>query len=172
MSPLFRKRKKKAAREVAASAELNRLRGLEVDELAASFVPALRRFIRPENICKWLMRSHPDGLETGSIQLLQVVRAALLQLERAELVCSTPPERPAMWKLTGLGQVALAEGTVAQYLGQRAFVVSREPWLPEDAVVAARPTGDADPARHLFGAVGAVARCPAATSAATSSALV
>jgi len=144
MSPLFRKRKKKAAREVAASAELDRLKALAADELALTVLPALRRFIRPENICRWLMRTHPDGLDESSMQLLNVVRAALRRLERAELVSSTPPEKPAFWKLTQLGQLALTEGMVAQYLGQREFITSSESWLHGESVVGLWPIRDTD----------------------------
>jgi hypothetical protein len=165
MSPLFRKRNKKAAREAAASAELDRLSALSPDELALKILPALRRFIRPQNISKWLMRSHEDGLDASQMQLVTVVRAALLQLERTELVSATPPDKPALWKLTRLGQQVLAQGTAAQYLGQRDPVARRR----RDIAVGPWPIRHADPDRRVAGAVGAVA-CRAASNTATTSA--
>jgi hypothetical protein len=144
MSPLFRKSKRKAVRELAASVELDRLTGLAPDELALEILPALLRFMRPQNICTWLMRSHQDAIDAGQMQLVDGVRAALQHLERAELVSSTPPDKPTLWKLTRLGHQVLADGTGAPYLGQRGHKASLEHDAPASdefrAVVVKEPS--------------------------------
>jgi hypothetical protein len=50
------------------------------------------------------------------MQLLVVVREALQRLEHADLVWSTQSDGSSRWKLTRLGEQALAEGTAEQYL--------------------------------------------------------
>ena len=123
MSPLFWKNEDKAAREEAAFAELDRLRSLAPDDLALEVLPALgpdgprgARFVRVQDICKWLMRSHRVGLKASPMQLLIVVREALQRLEHADLVWSQQGEH-GLWKLTRLGEQALSGGTAAQHLG-------------------------------------------------------
>jgi hypothetical protein len=124
MSPLFQKGEEKAAREAAAFAELERMRALAPDELALEVLPALgpdgprgSRFVRVQDICKWLMRSHRVGLKASPMQLLAVVREALQRLEHADLVWSMQSDGPSLWKLTRLGEQALSGGTAAQHLG-------------------------------------------------------
>jgi len=136
MSPLFRKSEGKAAREHAAFAELERLRSLSPDELALEVLPALRpdgarrgRFVRLQDVCKWLMRSHRVGLKASPMQLLAVVREALQRLEHADLVWAGRDQSggPSLWKLTRLGDQALAEGTASQYLKPPAGF-GAQPW--------------------------------------------
>ena len=122
MSPLFWKNEDKAAREEAAFAELDHLRSLPPDDLALEVLPALgpdgprgAGFVRVQDICKWLMRSHRVGLKASPMQLLIVVREALQRLEHADLVWSQQGEH-GLWKLTRLGEQSLSAGTAAQYL--------------------------------------------------------
>lgn len=123
MSPLFRRTRERAAREAAAFAELNRLKALSPDELAAEVLPALGpdgarsgRVTRARDVCIWLMRSHRLGFNASQLQLLSAVLKALRRLEHVGLAWSTESDIPTRWKLTRYGEQALADGTAAQWL--------------------------------------------------------
>jgi hypothetical protein len=47
------------------------------------------------------------------------VREGLQKLEHAELVNSTPRDNVTIWRITRLGDTALAEGTVEQHVNGR-----------------------------------------------------
>jgi hypothetical protein len=123
--PWFGGGAEKAAQEAAAQAEFERLSALPRPELA---VEVMRAFgpggpggkhpggLNILQVMMALMASQPRGV--GSIEQLQMpVREALQLLENANLVLSIGDRiGGAHLVATALGQQALAEGTVAQYL--------------------------------------------------------
>lgn len=118
MSPLFGKSEEKAAQEAAALAELERLKGLPVADLAGELLPAFgpdgiphaRAGVRPQQLCKWLMGSYPRASKFNPGQLLMPVREGLQNLEHAELVTSSGLDRASIWRVTRLGENQLAQG--------------------------------------------------------------
>jgi hypothetical protein len=122
-SPLFRKDPEKAARQAAAQAEIKRLRALSVDDLAVRLLPGLGgaskgHSLRPQQLCNYLIRDFPDARQLDTLDLLPPVRRALLTLERAGLVSPISLQRSPVWRITDLGETALAEGTVEQRLNK------------------------------------------------------
>lgn len=121
---LFRKSEEKVAQEKAAQAEVDRLMALPVDDLAAELLPAFGPEgiphsgggIRPQELCKWLLASYPRSFWINPGQLLMPVREGLQALEHANLLSSAPYERMTIWRITRLGDTALAEGKTRQYL--------------------------------------------------------
>jgi hypothetical protein len=124
--PLFGGGAEKAAQQAAAQAEFERLSTIPRPELAAEVMgvfadgqPGSKNPGQGLNILQvmmWLMSSQPRGTSFLS-QLEMPVREALQLLENASLVIKLD-DRIAGAHLTAttLGQQALAEGTVAQYL--------------------------------------------------------
>jgi hypothetical protein len=124
MPRLFRKSEKKVAAEAALQAEIERLRTFSVDELAVALLPGLAadgpgqgHSMRPQQLCEYLVRDFPGGGQLKPLQLMPRVRAALEKLQDAELVSSIAYERSPVWRITALGETALAEGTIAQHIG-------------------------------------------------------
>lgn len=121
---LFGRNPEKAAQAAAAEAELERLRSLPVEELAVAILPALgpdgiphaRAGIRVQPLCKWLVADYPGASKFNPGQLMIPVRDALQRLEHANLVSSTPYERQSVWRITTLGETALAENATERYL--------------------------------------------------------
>ncbi len=120
---LFRKSEEKIALEAAAQAEIQRLRMLRVEELAVILLPALGpesagpgRYLRPQELCNYLLRDFPGIGQTRPLQLLAAVNRAFDKLEDAGLVSSISFERSPRWQITSLGTNALAEGTAEQHL--------------------------------------------------------
>jgi hypothetical protein len=123
--PLFGGGAEKAAQEAAAQAEFERLSALPRPELA---VEVMRVFgpdgpggkhssgVNILQVLLALMASQPRGVRYTE-QLQMPVREALQLLENASLVLSIGDRTGgAHLVATALGQQALAEGTVAQYL--------------------------------------------------------
>jgi hypothetical protein len=123
MAPLFRKSEKKIAEEAAVQAEIARIRTLSIEEVAVTLLPALGpdgiapdRNLRPQQLCVYLLRDFPSAGQMKPLQVMARVRRALELLEEAELVSSMAYERSPVWRITDLGETALAEGTIAERL--------------------------------------------------------
>jgi hypothetical protein len=128
MSPLFLSREKAGAR-----AEVERLRALSPAGLAAEIMPIFgpegppvrklwwgARGIEVLQICDWLMRSQGRGYRQRPRLRTSVTRGLHL-LEGAGLIengrrWAQPGSLAATLRATTLGQTALAEGSVPQYL--------------------------------------------------------
>jgi hypothetical protein len=124
--PLFGGGAEKAAQQAAAQAEFERLSTIPRPELAAEvmqvFAPGQPgskdpgRGLNILQVMMWLMSSQPRGTSFLS-QLEMPVREALQLLENAALVLRLQDRTAGAHLIaTTLGQQALAEGTVAQYL--------------------------------------------------------
>lgn len=127
MSPLFRKNEEKAALEAAAQAEMQaeigRLKRLSVRDLAVELLPGLGpdaakkgRLLRVQELGMWLFRDFPRRIEPAR-ELMVPVREGLECLERAELVHSRGTF-PSVWRITPLGETAVAEGTIEQHVNR------------------------------------------------------
>jgi hypothetical protein len=124
MSPLFRKSPEKRARQAAAQTEIDRVKTLDVADLAAQLLPAMGRdgpgaghTMRQQQLCEYMLR---DVLPSGNLKALEVmsrVTRALDMLEGAGLVEPTWLQRSPVWRITPLGESTLAEGTVRARLG-------------------------------------------------------
>jgi hypothetical protein len=128
MSPLFRKSEEKAALEAAAltemRAEIGRLKRLSVHDLAVELLPGFGpdgadkgRPLRVVKLGMWLFRDFPRRIEPAR-ELMVPVREGLECLERAELVYSRGTVDSMLWRITPLGDTALAEGTIEQYVNR------------------------------------------------------
>src|SRR5947209_6891508 len=123
VSPLFRRSEEKAARKAAAKREIERLRALRADELAVAVMPGLGpngpthgTSVRVQQLCGYLLADHPGAGQTDTLDLLAPVRRALDMLHGAGLVSTISVQRDPLWRITPLGEIALAEGTVRQRL--------------------------------------------------------
>ncbi len=119
MSPLFRRNEEKAARKAAARVEIERLRALPTDELAEDLFPALGpdgpthgASVRGQQLCEYLLRDFPGAGQMDTLNLMAAVNRALDMLEGAGLVSPISVQRTPNWKITSLGESALAEGNV------------------------------------------------------------
>jgi hypothetical protein len=124
--PLFGGGAEKAAQEAAAKAEAERLTAIPRPELAVEvmrvFAPGQPggehpgRGLNILQIMIWLMSTYPRG--TGYLAQLEMpVREALQLLENASLVLRLGDREGGGHLIaTTLGQQALSEGSVAQYL--------------------------------------------------------
>lgn len=118
---LFRKSEERAARQAAAQAEITRLKGLAIEELALLLLPRLgaegpERYLREQQLCEYLLRDFPGIGQTKPLQLMARVGRALVKLEDAGLAESLALERSPRWTITDLGASVLAEGTAPQRL--------------------------------------------------------
>jgi hypothetical protein len=123
MSPLFRKSEKKIAEEAALEAKIKRLRALSVEDLAVALLPGLipddphpRTSLRVQQLCNYLVRDCPGAGQQKPLMLMSDVNQALTRLERVELVSSLFLQRSPVWRITRLGESAVAEGTVEEHL--------------------------------------------------------
>jgi hypothetical protein len=123
MSPLFRKSAEKRAHEAAAQAEIDRLRAVDVADLAAALLPALGRdgvsgghSVRVQQLCDYLLRDTMRPGQLKALQLMSRVSRALDMLEEAGLVSPTWLQRSPVWSITPRGESTLAEGTVRDRL--------------------------------------------------------
>jgi hypothetical protein len=120
---LFRKSEQKVAQEAAAQAEIERLKALSVEELAVVLLPRLGpdgagsgRYVRPQQLCNYLLRDFPGAGQMKPLQLMARVRRALERLEDAGLVSSMSYQRSPVWRITSLGDTTLIEGTIEQHV--------------------------------------------------------
>lgn len=123
MSPLFRRSEEKVARRAAAKREIERLRGLAVDDLAVAVLPGLGpdgpthgTSVREQQLCDYLLADYPGAGHVAILSLIAAVRRALERLKDAGLVSSISIQRSPLWRITPLGERTLAEGTVRQRL--------------------------------------------------------
>ncbi len=126
VSPLFRRSEEKAARKAAAKVEIERLRALGVDDLAVDVFPGLGRdgpthgtSVRVQQLCGYLLRDYPGAGQMDTLDLLAPVTKALDRLQDAGLVAPISVQRTPVWRITPLGESALAEGSVRERLRGR-----------------------------------------------------
>jgi hypothetical protein len=119
MSPLFRRNEEKAARKAAANVEIERLRALPVDDLAADLMvglgpegPTHGTSIRVQQLCEYLLRDYPGAGQMNTLNLSAPVNKALDMLHDVGLVAPISVTRSPVWRITPLGEIALAEGNV------------------------------------------------------------
>ena len=125
MSPLFRRSEEKAAKKAAAKQEIERLRALSVDDLAADLLPGLGpdgpthgTSVWPQQLCQYLLRDYPGAGRMDTLELMARVNRALDTLDDAGLVRTISVQRTPLWQITSLGERVLAEGTVRERLGR------------------------------------------------------
>jgi len=123
VSPLFRRNEEKAARKAAAKQEIERLRALNVDDLAMAVLPGLGpdgpthgTSVWPQQLCGYLLVDYPGAGQMDTLDLIAAVNRALDRLEGVGLVRPISVQRTPMWRITPLGETTLAEGTVRQRL--------------------------------------------------------
>jgi hypothetical protein len=136
MSWLLGNRERKAAQDGAARAEADRLIALPVPLLAAELMPAFgpggprpagigASGVNRLQIQIWMMRSYPRGLKYVK-ELSGPVSESLGGLATAGLVqwigSGNSGTTGRWWQATRLGETALAQGTVGQYLKQPAEI--------------------------------------------------
>jgi hypothetical protein len=126
VSPLFRRSEEKAARKAAAKVEIERLRALSVDDLAADLLPGLGpdgpthgTSVWPQQLCQYLLRDYPGAGQMQTLDLLAPVNRALDLLHDAHLVSPLSIQRTPVWRITPVGERTLAEGTVREHLRGR-----------------------------------------------------
>ena len=123
VSPLFRRNEEKAARKAAAKEEIERLRALSIDDLAANLLPGLGpdgpthgSSVWPQQLCQYLLKDYPGAGQMQTLDLLAPVNRALDMLEGARLVAPISVQRTPLWRITPLGERALAEENVRERL--------------------------------------------------------
>ncbi len=123
VSPLFRKSPEKVARKEAAKTEIARLRALNVADLAAALMtglgpdgPTHGTSVRVQQLCSYLLADYPGAGQMNTLDLSAPVRRALDLLHLAGLVTTISVTRDPLWRITPLGEMALAEGTVRKRL--------------------------------------------------------
>ena len=123
MSPLFRRSEEKVAQKAAARAEIERLRALRVDDVAVALMPGLGpdgpthgASVRVQQLCGYLLTDYPGAGQMDTLGLSATVRKALDMLHGAGLVSTISVQRDPLWRITPLGEIVLAEGTVRQRL--------------------------------------------------------
>ena len=123
MSPLFRRNEEKAARKAAAKQEIERLRALNVDDLAMAVLPGLGpdgpthgTSVWPQQLCGYLLVDYPGAGQMDTLDLMAAVNRALDRLEGVGLVQPISVQRTPVWRITPLGETTLAEGTVRRRL--------------------------------------------------------
>ena len=126
MSPLFRRSEEKVARKAAAKEEAERLKTLNVDDLAADVLrglgpdgPTHGTSLREQQLCEFLLKDYPGAGHVVTLSLLGPVGRALERLRIAGLVSSISIARSPRWRITPLGESTLADGTVRERLQGR-----------------------------------------------------
>jgi hypothetical protein len=124
VSPLFRRNEEKAARKAAARAEIDRLRALSVVDLSVAVFPGLGpdgpthgTSVRVQQLCQYLLADYPGAGQMDTLDLLAPVRRAIELLHGAGLISPISVQREPVWRITPLGEMTLAEGSVRQRLG-------------------------------------------------------
>jgi hypothetical protein len=121
----FRKSEAKRASEAAEQAEIDRLKALRPEALAAEILPVMGsgavtqglRGVTVHEIIKGMGLKATWTVNTGL--LLLPVREALQRLEHANLVIqmASGVDHATHWRITSAGEESLAAGDVAQRLG-------------------------------------------------------
>ena len=126
MSPLFRRNEEKAARKAAARVEIDRLRAVPTDDLAAVLLvglgpdgPTNGTSIRVQQLCQYLLRDYPGAGQMDTLNLTVPVNKALDRLEASGLVSPISVQRTPVWRITPLGESVLTEGNVRDRLRGR-----------------------------------------------------
>jgi hypothetical protein len=126
MSPLFRRNEEKEARKAAARVEIDRLRAVPVDDLAADLMvglgpdgPTHGTSIRVQQLCQYLLKDYPGAGQMDTLDLSAPVNRALDRLEGIGLVSPISVQRTPVWRITPLGETVLAEGEVRDRLRVR-----------------------------------------------------
>jgi hypothetical protein len=123
---LFGSKEEKAEREAAGAAEVERLEGLSVDQLAAELMPAFgpdgakakgKLGSGPLQVLQWLLREHPYHPDLK--RLLDMELSAIEKMTAAGLLVgrgSGIGTGAQAFKLSPLGEETLADGSIAQRL--------------------------------------------------------
>jgi hypothetical protein len=126
VSPLFRRSEEKVARKAAARQEIERLRGLGIDELTVAVFPGLvpdgpkhGASVTRQQLCQYLLADHPGAGHLATLDLMPTVQKALDRLEGIGLVSPISIQREPVWRLTPLGESVLADGSLRQRLRGR-----------------------------------------------------
>lgn len=121
---LFGKSPEKLAAQAAAQAEIDRLRALPVEDLAALLLTALGpdgvkqgNAVHTQPLCEYLLRDTPGAGLVMTLQLTGRATAALEALRGTGLVEAISLQRSPLWRITSLGHATLADGTVRRRLG-------------------------------------------------------
>jgi hypothetical protein len=124
VSPLFRRNEEKVARKAAAKREIERLRALDVNELAAAVLPGLGpdgptkgTSTRVQQLCAYLLAEYPGAGQLDTLDLLPAVNRALDRLDHTGLASPISVQRSPLWRITPLGESTLTEGSVLRRLG-------------------------------------------------------
>jgi hypothetical protein len=125
VSPLFRRSEEKEARRAAGKAEVERLRALSVEDLAADILtglgpdgPTHGTSIRAQQLAQFLLREFPGAGQRATLDLLAAVNRALDVLREAGLVAPISVQREPVWRITPRGERTLADGTVRSRLAE------------------------------------------------------
>jgi hypothetical protein len=120
---LFRKNPEKEARKAAARREVERVRAMDIADLAEALMPAFGpegptkgASVRLQQLCEYLLTDFPGAGQTATLDLRVPTRKALDLIHDAGLISPISVQREPLWRITPLGEVALAEGTVRRRL--------------------------------------------------------
>jgi hypothetical protein len=124
------KREEKQAREGQAQAEIDRLKGLAPEQLAAEILPVMGSDdlkakltgARVQEISKGMLDGFGSSMRVNPGVLLIPIREGLQRLEHANLVmqmASSNVDASSRWRITKTGEEALAAGDAAAKLAAR-----------------------------------------------------
>jgi hypothetical protein len=121
------KREEKRAREGQAQEEIDRLKGLAPEQLAAEILPVMASDglklkvsgARVQEISKGMLDGFGSSMRVNPGVLLIPIREGLQRLEHADLVmqmASSNVDASSRWRITKAGEEALAAGDAAAKL--------------------------------------------------------
>jgi hypothetical protein len=121
------KREEKRAREGEAQEEIDRLKGLAPEQLAAEILPVMGSDdlksklsgARVQEISKGMLDGFGSSMRVNPGVLLIPIREGLQRLEHANLVmqmASSNVDSSSRWRITKIGEEALAAGDAAAKL--------------------------------------------------------
>jgi hypothetical protein len=124
------KREEKRAREGEAQEEIDRLKGLAPEQLAAEILPVMGSDdlkakltgARVQEISKGMLDGFGSSMRVNPGVLLIPIREGLQRLEHANLVmqmASSNVDSSSRWRITKTGEEALAAGDAAAKLAAR-----------------------------------------------------